>query len=109
DVVQGDARDGEAVTQAARSCDALFHLVNVSLAKGWIETTAHLLDAGIAAANSTGARLVFPGNVWVFGRGNAGDLVDEQRPASPCSAKGRARAAMEERLRSSGARFSVVR
>jgi nucleoside-diphosphate-sugar epimerase len=108
-IVQGDALDAEAVTRAAAGCDALFHLVNVSLEKGWIETTARLLEAAIAAARSTGARLVFPGNVWIFGRGKPGELVDEQRPASPCSAKGRARAAMEERLRSSGARFAVVR
>jgi len=108
-VVRGDALDLEAVTQAARGCDALLHLVNVSLAAGWIETTARLLDVAIGAAKSTAARLVFPANVWVYGRGRPGELVDEERPPSPCSSKGHARAAMEERLRVSGVRHAMVR
>ena len=63
----------------------------------------------MAAATRTGARLVFPANVWIYGRGRPNDPVDERRAPSPCSMKGRARASMEEAIRASRARFVMVR
>jgi len=67
-VVQGDALDAEAVTRAARGCDALFHLVNVSLEQRWIETTARLLEAAIAAARSIWFAAARPGGSGPRGR-----------------------------------------
>jgi nucleoside-diphosphate-sugar epimerase len=52
---------------------------------------------------------VFPGNVWVFGRGRPGVKVAEDHPVAPCSDKGAARAACEAALRASGARSVIVR
>jgi nucleoside-diphosphate-sugar epimerase len=109
ELVQGDALDPIRLTQALEGRDALFHLVNVPFGDAWIRTTADLLEAAIGACDHTGARLVFPGNVWIYGRGIAGDTVPESRAPSPCSNLGRARLAKEERLRDSGVRHVIVR
>lgn len=109
DVIAGDALDAATVTRAARGCDALFHMVNVNFSAAWVQTTAALLDAAIVACKETGARLVFPGNVWVFGKGAPGKAVDEGTPFAPISVKGRARAAKEERIQSSGVPFTILR
>lgn len=109
DLVAGDALDAEAVRRASDGCAVLFHLVNVNITHDWVQTTARLLDAAIDACKSTGSRLVFPGNVWVFGRGARGARLDEAAPHAPCSQMGRAREAKEARLRDSGVRFVLVR
>lgn len=109
ELVQGDALDAMTLTKALEGRDALFHMVNVPLDKGWTEGTARLLEQAIAACRNTGARLVFPGNVWIFGRGTPGDLISESRTPSPCSNLGRARVAKEDRLRGAGIRYVIVR
>jgi nucleoside-diphosphate-sugar epimerase len=109
ELVQGDALDPAALTRALDGREALFHLVNVPLGVDWVDTTARLLDSALTACRATGARLVFPGNVWIYGRGAPGDAIPESRPPAPCSKLGRARLAKEERLRASGVRFVIVR
>jgi nucleoside-diphosphate-sugar epimerase len=109
ELVQGDALDPPTVTRALEGREALFHLVNVPLDRDWVDTTARLLDSAIIACRATGARLVFPGNVWIYGRGVPGDTIPESRAPAPCSKLGRARLAKEERLRASGVRFVLVR
>lgn len=109
ELMQGDALDAVRLTQALEGREALFHLVNVPFGAAWVQDTARLLEAAITACRNTGARLVFPGNVWIYGRGIAGDAVPETRAPSPCSNLGRARLAKEERLRNSGIRYAIVR
>ncbi|MBI4956664.1 MAG: NAD(P)H-binding protein [Myxococcales bacterium] len=109
EVVKGDALDAAALARALEGCDALFHLVNVVIGKDWVDVTARLLEAAIGACTKTGARLVFPANVWIFGRGRPGEIVDETRAPAPSSELGRARAKKEARLRASGVRFAMVR
>ncbi len=109
ELVKGDALDAEGLARALEGCDALFHLANVAIGKDWVDVTARLLEAAIDAAKKTGARVVFPANVWIYGPGRAGDRVNESRPPSPCSELGRARAHKEQRLRDSGVRFVMVR
>jgi nucleoside-diphosphate-sugar epimerase len=109
ELIRGDARDADAVGRAADGCAALFHLVNVNISHDWIRTTAELLEAALAACAVTGTRLVFPANVWVYGRGVLGRRVAEDAPYAPCSAMGRARQAKEERIRASAARFVMIR
>jgi nucleoside-diphosphate-sugar epimerase len=106
--LQGDARDRAAVSRAATGCAALFHLVNVNFATDWVQATAALLDVAIAACRETDARLVFPANVWIYGRGDGTPVAEDARPA-PCSTKGHARARKEERIRASGVRFTMLR
>lgn len=106
--ISADANDVAQVTSAARDCDALFHLVNVRFTADWVRSTAALLDVAIAACRATGARLVFPGNVWIYGRGVGAPVGEDAQPA-PCSTKGRARLDKERKLRSSGVRFVIIR
>ena len=60
---------------------------------------------------STGARLIFPGNIYNFAP-DAGVAVDEQAPQSPVSRKGRSGVEMERMLAEwvqAGARSLVIR
>jgi nucleoside-diphosphate-sugar epimerase len=107
--IAGDALDTRKLREAADGCAALFHMVNVNITKDWIKTTAALLEAAIEACRATGARLVFPANVWVFGRGERGKKIAEDAPYAPCSSKGLARQHKEERIRASGIRHVMVR
>jgi nucleoside-diphosphate-sugar epimerase len=109
EVVVGDALDADAVARAAAGCDALFHMVNVRFSRAWVPMTAALLDAALAACARSGARLLFPANVWVFGPGGTGARLGEDAPVAPASMKGRARAANEARIRASGVRFTMLR
>jgi nucleoside-diphosphate-sugar epimerase len=68
-----------------------------------------LLATAVEACRREGARLVFPANVWVFGRGRRGHLVSEDEPVAPVSKKGRVRAEQEHHIRKSGVRFAMVR
>jgi hypothetical protein len=43
---------------------------------------ARMLESALAASRSVGARLVFPGNVWSYGRGKVDERIDERRPQS---------------------------
>ncbi|MBA2539702.1 MAG: NAD(P)H-binding protein [Deltaproteobacteria bacterium] len=107
--IRGDALDVDAMRRAAEGCAAVFHLANVVIGKDWIPVTARLLDAAIAACASSGARLVFPANVWVFGRGVPGRLIDETAPHAACSKMGRARVAKENAIRAAKIRWTMIR
>ncbi len=109
EAIIGDAASPDDVARAAAGCDALVHCVNANFATDWSAQVTRMLEVAISACQRSGARLVFPGNVWVFGRGRPGDRVDELRPHAPCSDKGRTRAAKEARLAASGIRYAVVR
>lgn len=106
--VAGDAADRASVVAALRGCDLLAYCVNVPLAE-WADRMLPFLQNALAACTETGVKMVFPANVWVYGKGTPGELVDESRPRCPTSKKGRVRAAMEEAIESSGARYTMVR
>lgn len=53
--------------------------------------------------------MVFPANVWIYGRGSPSDHIDEDRAPTPISERGRLRASMERELRESGIPFAMVR
>jgi nucleoside-diphosphate-sugar epimerase len=56
-----------------------------------------MLANAIAAAKASGARLIFPGNVYNFGP-DAGAVVDESSPQNPTTRKGAVRVEMERML-----------
>ena len=106
--VLGDAANVDDLVRAMTGADATMFCVNPALAT-WLTAFPPLLDAAIEGARRSGTRLLFPANVWVFGPGRAGDLVDERRAASPTSQRGAMRATLEQRLRTAGIRHAVVR
>lgn len=96
-----DANDPNSVARAAEGCSALLYCVNAPLAR-WQLDLPRMLHSACEASRATGARLVFPGNVWSYGPGAAGHLIDEQRALTPTSRKGRVRAELEHQLAAGG-------
>jgi nucleoside-diphosphate-sugar epimerase len=103
-----DALDLAAVTRETSGCSALVFAVNVPIAS-WMTQMPVLLDIAIQAARATGARLIFPGNVWIYGPGQPGQRIDEARPATPCSERGALRAKLEASLAAADIHYSIVR
>jgi nucleoside-diphosphate-sugar epimerase len=111
DVQAGDALVAEDVLRAAKDTTTIFHCVNVPYSE-WTAKVFPMLTNTISAAQAVGARVVFPGNVYVFGHARA-DLVREDHPREPHTRKGRLRLQMERRLeelhRAQGLSYTIVR
>ena len=103
----GDIGQGDDLARALDSCEVVINCVNPPITE-WAEHLLPLTDRVLAACRTSGSRLVFPANVWVFGRGDA-TRVDEQRPFAPISARGALRVEQERRVRASGVRHTIVR
>lgn len=100
----------EALLQAAGSVDVVVHALNPPYTR-WQQDAMPLTDAAIAIARAANARLLFPGNVYNFGAGMPGSLL-ESTPARPTSRKGALRVALEERLREAargGSNVAILR
>jgi nucleoside-diphosphate-sugar epimerase len=110
--VAGDAMVEADVTRAAAGAAVIFHGANPPGYKNWRELAIPMLRNSIAAARTTGARLIFPGNVYNFGP-DAGALVNEASPQHPLTRKGRVRVEMEQMLQAAsagdGVRALVIR
>lgn len=107
-VFAGDATNLAQVREACEA-DAVFFCVNPPFSD-WAKAFPPLLDTAIAAVKATKARLLFPGNVWIYGRVAPGEpLVDETRTPNPCSERGRLRLAMETTLFESGIDVRLLR
>jgi nucleoside-diphosphate-sugar epimerase len=111
DLVVGDALATEDVLRAAKDATAIFHCVNIPYSE-WAAKAFPMLANTISAALSAGARVILPGNVYVFGHARA-KLVREDHLMEPHTRKGRLRLQMERRLeefhRSQGLAFTIVR
>ncbi len=99
---QGDAMNRAQVVAAAAGASVVVHAVNPPGYKNWKGLALPMLESSIAAAKSSGARLVLPGTVYNYGP-DAPALVDESAPQRPVTRKGKIRVAMEERLREASA------
>ena len=103
-----DAGDPSSLTRAAEGCSALLYCVNAPLAR-WQTELPRMLHSAREACRATGARLVFPGNVWSYGPRTPGELIDEQLPLAPTSRKGHVRAQLEQQLAESGIDYVIAR
>lgn len=99
---QGDAINQEDVSAAAEGCDVIVHAVNPPGYKSWRELALPMLERSIAAAKTSGATLVFPGNVYNYAP-DIGRNVSEISPQQPATEKGRVRVEMETMLRQAAA------
>lgn len=93
EVVQGDAFRQNDVNRALQGVDATYFCLNPRFSR-WLEDFPPLLSTTIVAARETGTRLVFPANVWIYGPGRPGQMVDETRAPSPTSQRGRPQSAL---------------
>lgn len=109
--VAGDAMNAAEVKAAAAGATLIFHGANPPGYKNWRGLALPMLRNAIAAARTSGARLIFPGNVYNFGP-DAWPLVSETSPQHPQTRKGAIRVEMEQLLQAAaadGVRSLIVR
>lgn len=94
DVVEAYSRD-EAI-EAGRGCSVVLNALSPPLTE-WRRHALPLAYSAIAVAEDNGATLLFPGNVWNFGR-DMPAVIGESTPPNPCSRKGRMRVDIEQRI-----------
>lgn len=106
--VKGDAMSAAEVTAAAQGAQLIVHGASPPGYRNWAGLAVPMLEATIAAAKATGARILFPGNVYNYGP-DAFPMMAEDAPQNPRTRKGAIRVAMERRLESASVRTLVVR
>jgi nucleoside-diphosphate-sugar epimerase len=107
----GDAMNVADVVAAARGASIIVHAVNPPGYRNWGKLVLPMLEASIAAAKASGARIVLPGTVYNFGP-DAWPVLRENSPQNPKTRKGAIRVEMERRLSAAageGVRSLVVR
>jgi len=108
ELVTGDAARADDVVRVMQGTSAAMFCVNPPISR-WLEAFPPLVTSAIEGARRTGSRLVFPANVWIFGRGKPGDVVAEDRAPAPTSRRGSMRAALEAQIRGAGIAHALVR
>ena len=108
EVVEVLTRD--AAVEAAQGCAIVLNALNPAITMWQRDALSHAY-AGIAAAEGSGATLMFPGSVWNYGR-EMPELLDENTPMRPTMRKGRIRVEIEQRIQEAcdrGMRAIVLR
>jgi nucleoside-diphosphate-sugar epimerase len=100
-------RRGTDMTEAARGCEVIVNGLNPPNYHDWARQIPAITGQVIAAARRSGATVILPGNVYVFG--DKGGTWSETTPHTPVSRKGRIRAEMEQAYRDSGIRTITLR
>ena len=106
--VKGDAMVEADVVAAATDVSLIVHGANPPGYKNWAGLQLPMLNATIAAARASGARIVFPGTVYNYGP-EAFPLIDEAAAQTPVTRKGAIRVQMEQALRKAGVKVLIVR
>ncbi len=88
--------------EAGRGCDVVLNALNPVIT-AWERNALSLAFGAIATAEENGATLLFPGNVWNFGR-NMPEVLDENTPMHPTTRKGKMRVEIEQRIREASER-----
>ncbi len=101
--VAGDAMAEADVLAAAQGVSVVFHGANPPGYRNWRGLAIPMLRHAVAAAEAAGARLIYPGSLYVYGP-DAGSVVVEDAPQRPRTRKGRVRVEMEEMLHDAAAR-----
>jgi nucleoside-diphosphate-sugar epimerase len=95
--IRGDAMNRADVVAAAEGAALIVHGVNPPGYRNWRNLALPMIDNTIAAARTSGARIVFPGTVYNFGP-ETFPLVAEDAAQAPRTRKGAIRVEMEARL-----------
>ncbi len=104
--IPGDAMLQSDVVHAAAGVDCIFHGANPPRYQRWRELAIPMLASSIAAAHSSGARLLFPGTIYNYGA-DAGSVLTETSPQNPRSRKGQVRLEMETMLQQAAVQHHV--
>jgi nucleoside-diphosphate-sugar epimerase len=95
-IIELDALDHAAVSAAARGADIVLHALNPPYTE-WARLALPLAYTAITAAETAGATLIFPGNLYNHGSPLPA-LIDEATPMRPTSYKGRLRVTIEDHM-----------
>ncbi|GAB4263246.1 MAG: NAD(P)H-binding protein [Pararhodobacter sp.] len=88
---------GTDMAAAAQGCDVIANGLNPPAYHDWQTILPRITEQVIGAAKASGATILFPGNVYVFG--TQPGPWSETTPHRPCSRKGEIRAQIEARYR----------
>jgi nucleoside-diphosphate-sugar epimerase len=93
----GDASDQRFCVDAAAGATSIYHCMNPPYdTTAWATLLPQYMENLIAAAGTTGARLVVLDNLYMLGR--PGGPMNEDTALNPCSRKGEIRAVVARRL-----------
>jgi nucleoside-diphosphate-sugar epimerase len=98
---------GTDMTSAAIGADVIVNGLNPPGYHDWARQIPAITAQVIAAAQASGATVIIPGNVYVFG--DQGGTWSAAKPHRPNTRKGRIRADMEAAYRASGVRTIILR
>lgn len=98
---------GTDIDAAARGVDLIVNALNPPNYHDWARQIPAITDLAMRAARASGARVLIPGNVYVYGTEPAPWGPDT--PHHPVSRKGRIRAEMEAAWRTSGLPVTILR
>lgn len=95
------------MTEAAMGCDVIMNGLNPPNYHDWATIIPQITRDVLAAARASGATVIVPGNVYVFG--DTPGEWSETTPHRPNSRKGAIRAEMEQAYRDSGVPTIILR
>lgn len=98
---------GTDMTAAAMGCEVIVNGLNPPNYHDWARQLPAITAQVIAAARASGARVLFPGNVYVFG--NQPGPWDATTPHRPNTRKGTLRAQAETMYRDAGVKVLILR
>jgi len=100
-------RRGDDPAKAAAGAALIINAMNPPDYHDWARQIPRITELAMTAARACGARVLIPGNVYVFGTEPA--PWSAATPHRPCSRKGRVRAEMEAAWRASGLPVTILR
>jgi nucleoside-diphosphate-sugar epimerase len=110
-IVSGDASKEKDIVKASEGADNIYYCINIPYQR-WEMEARELLKITISAALKVNARLIFPGNVYVYGLPDY-NPVDEKHPWKAHTKKGKIRIEMEKALKiakeKNGLKYTVIR
>ena len=95
------------MTTAAMGADVIINGLNPANYANWAENIPAITNQVIAAAKSSGATVIIPGNIYNFG--NQPGILTETTPHRPNTRKGKIRVEMEQAYRDAGVQTIILR
>lgn len=109
--IRGDALHHDDVVTAAAGAQVIVHAVNPPGYRNWENLVIPMIDNSIAAARSSGARIVLPGTIYNYGH-DAFPLLREDSQQHAVTRKGEIRVMLERHMEdaaSHGVRSLILR